>query len=200
MAGVRGQGRRFDTQEALDASMQVFWRHGYEGTSISDLTAAIGITASSLYAAFERQLFDQVVEHYLATKGRFARLAFEQEKHALPLIRRLLFEAAREYTDPDGQGGCLLVSAGTCVTDANCDIQKELEGRRNATVQRIEDFVRADVESGALPDSVDPRAAANFVGTVMLGMSQRGRDGASEQDLTATAEMAFEQVQQSFKG
>ena len=65
--------------------MEVVWRHGYEGTSIADLTRAIGITPSSLYAAFDgkRQLFDRVVERYLDTKGRFTSLALEEEKHSL---------------------------------------------------------------------------------------------------------------------
>ncbi|PID59966.1 MAG: TetR family transcriptional regulator [Gammaproteobacteria bacterium] len=202
MAGRCGQGRRFDTQKALDAAVEVFWRHGYEGTSISVLTSAMGITASSLYAAFggKRQLFDLVVERYMATKGRFARLAFEQETHALPLIRRLLFEAARQYTNQDGQGGCLLASTATCVTDANCDIEKQLEQRRNAYVQGIEDVVRSDIDAGVLPDAAEPRMIASFVGAVLLGMAQRARDGATEQDLTETAEMAFAQVQQAFKG
>ena len=108
MAGVRGQGRQFNIDDALDKAMDIFWRNGYEGTSIAKLTTGMGITASSLYAAFQdkQHLFDQVVEHYLNTEGRFTDLAFNEEEHALPLIRRILFEAADKYSDKNGLGGC----------------------------------------------------------------------------------------------
>ena len=73
VAGVRGQGRKFDVDTALDAAMSLFWRNGYEGTSIANLTTAMGIKTSSLYAAFKdkKNLFYLVVEHYLKTKGDF---------------------------------------------------------------------------------------------------------------------------------
>ncbi|MEV0573058.1 TetR/AcrR family transcriptional regulator [Micrococcus luteus] len=201
MAGVRGQGRRFDTQAALDDAMEVFWRHGYEGTSISDLTRAIGITASSLYAAFEgkRQLFDQVVERYLNTKGRFTSLALEEEKDSLSLIHRLLFEAANEYADRSGPGGCLIVSAATCVTDANRDVEEKLEAHRHSNIRRIEGVLRTDLEAGRISEAVDPVAVAGFVGTVLQGMAQRGRDGASADELRSTAEMTFAQVEQTLQ-
>lgn len=197
MAGVRGQGRRFDTQAALDNAMGVFWRHGYEGTSITDLTRAIGITASSLYAAFDgkRQLFDLVVERYLDTKGRFTSLALEEEKDSLSLIRRLLFEAAIEYSDRSGPGGCLIVSAATCVTDENRDVEEKLEGHRRSNIKRIEDVLRADLAAGQASSAVDPAAVAGFVGTVLQGMAQRGRDGASRAELRSTAQMALSQVE-----
>lgn len=201
MAGVRGQGRRFDTQVALDNAMDVFWRHGYEGTSIADLTRAIGITTSSLYAAFEgkRQLFDRVVERYLSTKGRFTLLALEEEKDSLSLIHRLLFEASKEYADKGGPGGCLIVSAATCVTDANRDVEQKLEAHRHSNIRRIEAVLRADLEAERISGTADPAAVAGFVGTVLQGMAQRGRDGASVGELRSTAEMAFDQVERALQ-
>ncbi len=201
MAGVRGQGRRFDTQAALDNAMDVFWRHGYEGTSIADLTRAIGITTSSLYAAFDgkHQLFDRVVERYLSTKGRFISLALEEEKDSLSLIRRLLFEASKEYVDRGGPGGCLIVSAATCVTDANRDVAEKLEVHRHSNIRRIEAVLRADLEAERISETADPAAVAGFVGTVLQGMAQRGRDGASVDELRSTAEMAFAQVERTLQ-
>lgn len=199
MAGVRGQGRRFDTQAALDDAMEVFWRHGYEGTSIADLTRAIGINASSLYAAFDgkRQLFDLVVEHYLKTKGNFTSLAFEQEQDSLALIRRLLFEAAEKYADRSGPGGCLIISAATCVKDANRDVEEKLEAHRISNIKQIESALQADLKAGRISESAKPEMVASFVGTVLQGMAQRGRDGASAVDLHSTAQMAFTQVERS---
>lgn len=137
MAGVHGQGRKFNVDDALDKAMDVFWRNGYEGTTIAKLTKAMGITASSLYAAFKdkKNLFDRVVEHYLNTEGRFINVAFAEEDHALPLIRRILFEAADKYADKSGPGGCLIVSAATCVTDANRDVEKKIRKTSNFEYQ-----------------------------------------------------------------
>lgn len=201
MAGVRGQGRRFDTQAALDTAMEVFWRHGYEGTSIADLTRAIGITPSSLYAAFEgkRRLFDLVVERYLDTKGRFTSNAFEEETTSFTLIRRLLCEASDEYADSSGPGGCLIVSAATCATNENRDVEKKLEAHRRSNIKRIEGVLQADQASGEISKKVDAEAVANFVGTVLQGMAQRGRDGASARELRTTAEMSLNQVEQTLR-
>lgn len=201
MAGVRGQGRRFDTQAALDDAMDVFWRHGYEGTSIADLTRAIGITPSSLYAAFDgkRNLFDLVVERYLQTKGRFTSLAFEEETDSLSLVRRLLREASDEYADSNGPGGCLIVSAATCVTDENHDVEVKLESHRRSNIKQIEGILRTDQDKGAISKNADPEALANFVGTVLQGMAQRGRDGASARELRTTAEMSLSQVEQALR-
>ena len=157
MVGVRGQGRRFDIQIALDNAMEVFWRHGYEGASIADLTQAIGIKTSSLYAAFgdKRHLFELVIERYLETKGRFTSLAFEEETGSLRLIRRLLSDAAIEYVSDGGPGGCLIVSAANCVTDANRDVAEKLEAHRCLNIKRIEDVFASRSQNGG--DSQDGR-------------------------------------------
>lgn len=197
MVGVRGQGRRFDTPTALTKAMEIFWRNGYEGASISELTKAMGITASSLYAAFggKRQLFDMVVEHYLDTKGRFMGDIFNEEKEALPLIRRLLFEAAEKYAEANGPGGCFISSAAVCATEANRDVERKLEDHRISNIKRIEDVVRSSIKKGDVVADVNAEALAGFVGTVLQGMAQRGRDGASAEDLRSTADMAYAYVE-----
>lgn len=201
MAGVHGQGRKFNVDDALDKAMDVFWRNGYEGTTIAKLTKAMGITASSLYAAFKdkKNLFDRVVEHYLNTEGRFINVAFAEEDHALPLIRRILFEAADKYADKSGPGGCLIVSAATCVTDANRDVEKKLEKHRTSNIKRIQEILHADAEEGLISPYVNTKTIAEFVGTILQGMAQRGRDGASAKDLQATAEITFHYVKWALK-
>ncbi len=198
MVGVRGQGRRFDTRAALGSATQIFWKHGYEGTSIAVLTKAMGITTSSLYAAFggKRELFDSVVEHYSATDGHFTSLAFEEEKHARPLIRRLLSEAAIHYAAGSGPGGCLIVSAAVCVSDANRDVAKPLEAHRTANIRMIKDLISIDIASGIIPSTVKASSLADFVGTVLQGMALRGRDGASIAELSETATMTYVFVEQ----
>lgn len=202
MAGVRGQGRQFDIDDALDKAMDIFWRNGYEGTSIAKLTTGMGITASSLYAAFQdkQHLFDQVVEHYLNTEGRFTDLAFNEEEHALPLIRRILFEAADKYSDKSGPGGCLIACAATCVTDANRDIEKKLESHRISNIKRIKNIIDADLEKEVIVSDVNAENIAEFIGTVLQGMAQRGRDGASLRNLQSTARITYICVECTFNG
>lgn len=192
VAGVRGQGRKFDVDTALDAAMSLFWRNGYEGTSIANLTTAMGIKTSSLYAAFKdkKNLFYLVVEHYLKTKGNFVGVAFDEEIHALPLIRRLLFEAAEKYTNRKSPGGCLIVSAAACVSEDNRDIEEAMEEHRLKNIKRLEEVLVADIETGVISSGLDAASIAEFVGTVLQGMAQRGREGASYITLKKTAEMA----------
>ena len=197
MAGVRGQGRKFDVDTALDAAMSLFWRNGYEGTSIANLTTAMGIKTSSLYAAFKdkKNLFYLVVEHYLKTKGDFVGVAFDEEIHALPLIRRLLFEAAEKYTNRKSPGGCLIVSAAACVSDDNRDIEEAMQAHRLKNIKRLEEVLVADIETGVISSGLDAASIAEFVGTVLQGMAQRGREGASYITLKKTAEMAYGYVE-----
>lgn len=189
MAGIPGQGRKFDIDQALDIAMEQFWTHGYEGTSVSTLTAAMGISPPSLYAAFggKRQLFDRVVDHYLGGKGAWMDRAFEEETSTVALVRRLLAEAAVNYADPAQPGGCLVITAGTMVTDANADIAEALRLQRNNNIDRLEMALR----SGDLPSGIDPRAAAEFLGVAIQGMSTRARDGASVDQLLAAGDLVL---------
>lgn len=91
------------------------------------------------------------------------------------------------------------MSAATCVTDENRDVEEQLEAHRRSNIKQIEDMLRSDKDSGMLPEGVAPEAIAGFVGTVLQGMAQRGRDGASSRELRTTAEMTLEQVEQSLR-
>ncbi len=189
MAGVPGQGRKFDVEAALDRAMRVFWQHGYEGASVAALTSAMGITAPSMYAAFgsKEQLFDSAVAHYNAGIGRWMADAFAEEASVLDLMDRLLEEAARHYTDASTPGGCLVIGAATCVTAANAAVAERLRQARNANIDLLAERLAAARDRGDLAPGTDPRAIADIVGATIQGMSQRARDGASIEQLAAVA-------------
>ncbi|MEU6375028.1 TetR/AcrR family transcriptional regulator [Streptomyces sp. NPDC046909] len=196
MAGVRGQGRKFDLDDALEKAMLAFWRHGYDGASVATLTRDMGINAPSLYAAFgsKEGLFYAAVDYYNNGRGSFMQRAFDEEDRSPALIRRLLHEAADTYTLADGPGGCLIIGSATRVSDAAQQVADRLRDLRNANIDRLEARIRADVEAGLLPAATDARAVAEFAGVVVQGMSHRARDGASTEALRTVAGMAWESV------
>ncbi|MFJ3041334.1 TetR/AcrR family transcriptional regulator [Streptomyces tendae] len=190
-ARTRGRPRSFDRATALEAALLAFWEHGYEATSVSDLTRVMDIGAPSLYAAFgdKRSLFEEVVQEYGARYGSFGDRALAEEPTARAGVARMLREAAAEYTAPGRPHGCLVIHAA-----ANCstaEVEESLRQRRNANIASIERRIGADVAEGVLPPDTDAAALARYTGAMIQGMSQQARDGASRVELEALAEIAL---------
>ena len=110
---VQGRPREFDLDEALERAVEVFWRHGYEGASLSALTAAMGINRPSLYAAYggKADLFAKVVARYAERDMAYVRAALEQPT-AREVVRTLLLGQAQALTRPDRPAGCLSLQGG----------------------------------------------------------------------------------------
>ncbi|WP_242908329.1 TetR/AcrR family transcriptional regulator [Actinomadura terrae] len=191
---TRGRPRGFDRDAALAQATRLFWERGYEATSVGELTAAMGIRPGSLYAAFgdKKSLFKEVVLAYgECPSGAFMGAALQEEPTARQAIARLLREAAEIYTDPSHPAGCLTISAATNVSPQDDEVATFLRDLRAASLQKFEDRFRAAQKDGELPPDVDPRALARFYATVVLGISQRARDGADAAELAQTAEFAL---------
>ncbi|MER5770492.1 TetR/AcrR family transcriptional regulator [Streptomyces sp. NPDC001985] len=187
----RGRPRSFDRDTALHQAMLTFWEHGYETTSIADLTRVMGIGAPSLYAAFgdKRALFAEVVEVYAAGYGSYATRALAEEPTARAAVARVLREAAGLFTDPGHPRGCLMVSAAVNCTAP--DVETALREQRAAQFADFERGIDADVAAGVLPGGTDAGALARFSGAVLQGMAHQARDGATEEELARVAELAM---------
>lgn len=145
----RGRPRSFDRETALEKALLAFWEHGYEATSVSDLTRVMGIGAPSLYAAFgdKRSLFEEAVRVYGTEHGSFADRALAEEPTARAAVERTLREAATAYTEPGHPHGCLVVHAATNCSDA--EVEQSLRDRRNANIAAFESRIRADAAHAA---------------------------------------------------
>ena len=192
LENVRGRGRprAFDRQTVLERAMQVFWAAGYEGASIPMLTEAMGISAQSLYAAFDSKdaLYREAIAFYAETVGGFAAHALEEEADAIHAVTRVLKEAATNFARTGGTPGCMITTAPAEVVET--PLTKLGRGLRGQSVDRVAERFRQGVAEGQLPAHFDCVAWARYVGSVVQGMSVQARDGASPEALLSIAEIA----------
>jgi AcrR family transcriptional regulator len=184
----RGRPRTFDRQAALEAAMTLFWRHGYEGTSIADLTSAMGFTPPTLYAAFgsKEQLYREVLAHYL-TRGR----ALSEDPCAYAAIEYHLRDAAEHFTNPAKPAGCMVSTALLYSAVENEAARAAAAALRAGAFALLVAKLDRAKATGELPADTDTQALARFYSAIIQGMSVQAIDGASAADLNDFVDIAL---------
>ena len=189
----RGRPRSFDRDAALRRAMEVFWARGYEGTAISDLTAAMGINSPSLYAAFgcKEALFREAVELYGAVEGAITGRALEDEPTARQAVEAMLRNNADAYANPQRPPGCMVVLSAMIGSPESAEVRSFLTRARRDAQETLRRRLEQGVAAGDLPKGADSTAMAAFYTTVLNGLSIQARDGASPAELRAIVDCAL---------
>jgi AcrR family transcriptional regulator len=190
--GKTGRPISFDRDAALEAAMLLFWERGYEGTSMADLTQAMGLNPSSIYAAFgdKQALFSLAVKRYVETRAQYATKALEEP--TLKKVVRALFENTIAFlTTPGHPPTCMtLAGAAGCSVEATParDIMTEIR-KQNEAVMR-ERFIKAR-KSGEFPKDINIDDYTRYLSSIIAGLSIQAANGSTKAELKRTSQMAL---------
>jgi AcrR family transcriptional regulator len=190
-----GRQREFDEQVALDAAMAVFWSNGYSGTSLSDLTHAMGINKPSLYAAFgnKEALFIRALNHYVSKHGNpHSEELYTPNRSLHSRLNTYLKSIARMVCDPSLPGGCFVAettseAGGDCLpAGASLAVAKINQLAHSSFI----DFFRHEASAGNLSDTSSAEVLADYLMTLQYGLAVMARNKAKRETLDAVIEYA----------
>jgi len=188
-----GRPRAFDREHALDTALDLFWRYGYNGTSLPQLTAAMGISPPSFYAAFgsKETLYRATLQRYLEKYNHFMDGLLDPNTHARDAIAKGLLAAAEQFTDPTHAPGCMISSAELHTTPESQGLAELLTGLRHAAQQWVYDRIEAARNAGELTATTDTASLAAYFATIIQGMAIQAHDGADTTTLQHIATLAM---------
>ena len=182
----------FDRNVALHKAMLLFWRHGYEATSLNDLTSALGVKPSSIYTVFgdKKGLFLEAVALYMAGPIT-SELIISQAVNGRDAAMQLLKTAVKGFTAENTPAGCLLATSVISCSNAASDVQEKLAAIRRGIEARLQDKVKASIDAGLLPADSNAEALAGMTMALIQGLSTLARDGASREKLERLVDAAM---------
>ncbi|MDP9857729.1 MULTISPECIES: TetR/AcrR family transcriptional regulator [Agrobacterium] len=189
----RGRPRLLDRNAGLDVAARLFWERGYEGTSIADLTHAMGITPPSLYATFgsKEELFRLALDHSIAQESQRRSEMLQAKIPAYEALATYLYDIAEGDTQPDKPRGCIVSTAVLQHSEENASVARTAAAWREAAIQILKTRFDRAVSEGELPEQTDTDTLARFYGAIIQGMSAQACDGACTARLKALVDVAL---------
>ena len=193
-AKPRGRPRSFDEAEALEKATQVYWSKGYDGVTIDDLVAGMGVGRPSLYAIFgdKRTLFLRVLKDYAAKQGALFAKALLSPQTLRDSLARFLKHAVETATERGCARGCLLVCVAPLVNDA--EVRQFLQNAAAAVVALVEGRFRDGITAGEIPSDFPVAVRARQVIDFARGLTMRALMGSPRKTLLYDAEEAADLV------
>lgn len=189
---MAGRPRLFDEQVALEEAMQLFWRQGYEGTSMSQLRAAMSLSSASLYHAFEskERLFASVIEHYVSRPGSVVSIVSASgDLPAGEALSNLLHRSIDEQFDDSHPRGCLVALAATVgPQDRGTEAGQTVAIQRERDYRAIESLTRRAFDEGAPASAVSSDSLARLIHGFILALATQTHDETPAGELHAAAE------------
>ncbi len=188
-----GRPRAFDRDTALLAAMRTFWTQGYEGTSVQDLAAAMGVNKPSLYATFgcKEEIFREAVELYDRVEGKATSQSLKKAGTAREAVESMLRSNARAYVVEEGPRGCMIVLSSLLGAPENDSVRAFLADNRLQGEATLRARLAQGMAEGDLAASADLDQLAAFYTTVLEGLSIQARDGASIEKLNIIIDAAM---------
>ena len=188
----RGRPPSYNHDEALEKALQVFWAHGYEGASMAEPTAAMGMNKPSIYAAFgnKEELFRQALNKYMTGPVSYIQEAMQQPT-ARQTVEMLLTKSAELLCGCDSPRGCMIVQGALTVGQGAELIKRELVNYRQGFESMLKKrFDQAKKESD-LPKDADTAKLAKYVATIHQGMSVQASSGAKKKELLDVVQLVM---------
>ncbi|GAA4502092.1 TetR/AcrR family transcriptional regulator [Gluconacetobacter tumulicola] len=190
----RGRPQSFDRAQALCAAMRLFWDRGYDGTSFDDLTAAMGISASSFYNAFgsKEALYQETIDAYVKRAGAWFTTILQEPTDTRSTFAHLLTTAATEFTRDDLPTGCMIAAAATQCAPTQARLRDLLATQRTQSETALATRLQQGIQAGDLPPDTDIKALAAFYSALLRGMAVQARDGIPRERLHEIARIAMQ--------
>lgn len=173
--------------------MRIFWKKGYEGASLPDLTEAMGINRPSMYSAFgnKESLFRKVMERYVQNGTTRVNDCLSATS-ARDGVRNLMRGLVEFFTDPGSPGGCLVMQGQATCADASPEMQHYISQKKAATELALRRRMERAVEEGELPPETSTADLARYFAVMLQGIASQAKSGGTREELMAVVEMAME--------